>query len=82
MQQTQETAAKTKTQRRRNLGFIRERRIVELEPLQGIAQNLVVIRINRINPAEDHWLERLVARQRHHFHIVGFDDRVADIGLS
>ena len=64
VQQAEEAAAKTEAERLRGLGLVRERAVVQLEPLERVAQLRVLVRIGREERREDHRLHVLVARKR------------------
>ena len=54
MEKAQETATEAETQRRRALRLEGEGRIVELEPVQGLAEIRVSIAVDRVKAAKDH----------------------------
>ena len=64
MQQTEKATAKTKTQCLRDLWFVLQRRIVELEFLQTVAQTFVLVGFGRVEAGKDLGLNLLEARQR------------------
>ena len=64
MQQAEEAAAEAEAERLRRLGLVEERGVVQLQPLERVAQLRVVVRVGREEPREDHRLDVLVAGQR------------------
>ena len=64
VQQAEEAAAEAEAERRRGLGLEEERRVVEPQLLERLAQLAVVVALDRIEPGEDHRLERLEAGER------------------
>ena len=64
VQQAEEAAAEAEAERVRRLGLVDERRVVELEPLERVAELRVVVGVGREEPGEDHRLDVLVAGQR------------------
>ncbi len=63
VEQTEEAAAETETQRLRRLGLVREGRIVQLEPFERIPELRVRVGIGREDPGEHHRLDVLVPGQ-------------------
>ena len=61
VQQTQKAAAEPEAQRHRGLWLVGERGVVELQPLQGVAQVGVLGAVDGIEPAIDHRLGFAVA---------------------
>jgi hypothetical protein len=49
VQQPEEAAAEAEAERRRRLGLVLQRRVVELQLLQRVAQQLVLLRVRRID---------------------------------
>ena len=64
VQQSQETAAKTKTQGLAHLRFIAQRRVVEFELFQRISELVVLAGLCRVEPGKHLWLDFLETRQR------------------
>ena len=64
VQQAEEAAAEAEAERLRRLGLVEERGVVELEPLERVAQLGVLVGVAREEAGEDHRLDVLVARQR------------------
>ena len=64
VQQPEEAAAKAEAERVGGLGLPRERRVVERELLERVAQVGVAVGVDREEPAEDHRLDLAVAGQR------------------
>ena len=62
VQQAQEAAAEAKAQRRRGLGLVDQRGVVELQLFQRVAQRLIVLAVHRIEPGKDHRLGRADSR--------------------
>src|SRR5438132_3168642 len=80
VQETEEAAAEAEAQRLRDLGLVMQRRVVQLQFLQRVAQRFVLVGLDRIQAREDLRLdfldagERLRGRSRRERH------RVADAG--
>ena len=64
VQQAEEAAAEPEAERLTRLRLVMERRVVQLQPLERVAQGRIVVRIGREQAREDHRLDVLVARQR------------------
>ena len=64
VQQAEESAAEAEAERLRRLRLVRERPVVELEPLERIPQLRVLVGVRREDPGEDHRLHVLVPGQR------------------
>ena len=64
VQQPEEAAAEAEAERLRRLRLVEQRRVVELELLERVAQLRVVVGVGREEAREDHRLDVLVARQR------------------
>ena len=62
VQQPEESAAKAEAERGRHLGLEMQRRVVELELLEGVAELLVVVRAHREQAREHARLDLLEAR--------------------
>ena len=64
MQQAEEAAAKAEAERLADLGLVAQRRVVELELLERVAQLVVLARLGRVEAGEDLRLDLLEAGQR------------------
>ena len=64
VQQAQEAAAEAEAQRHRVLRLEDERGVVELQPVQRVAQQRIVVALHREEAGEDHRLGGAVAGQR------------------
>ena len=64
VQQPEEAAAEAEAERPRRLGLVEERRVVELQPLERVAQLGVLVGVAREQAGEHHRLDVLVAGQR------------------
>ena len=64
VQQAEKAAAKAEAERVRGLRLPRQRRVVEHQLLERVAQVRVVVGVDREQPAEHHRLDLAVARQR------------------
>ena len=64
VQEAEEAAAEAEAERLRRLGLVEERRVVELELLQRVAELRVLVAVRREQAREDHRLHVLVAGQR------------------
>ena len=62
VQQAEEAAAEAEAERLRRLRLVEERRVVELQLLERVAQLGVVVGVRREQPGEHHRLDVLVAR--------------------
>ena len=62
VQQPEEAAAEAEAERLRGLGLVEERGVVQLQPLERVAQLRVVVGVGREEAREDHRLDVLVAR--------------------
>ena len=82
VQQAQEPAAKAEPQRRRRLRLARERRVVEAQLVQRVAQIGVAGRIGREDPGEHHRLGGLEAGQRLGAGAAGLGDGVTDARVA
>ena len=56
VQQTEESATETESERTRRFGFVRDRCVVELQLLQALAKVLELVAVDRIQTAEHHRL--------------------------
>ena len=81
VQQAEEAAAEAEAERLRGLGLVEERAVVQLQPLERVAQLRVVVRVRREEPREDHRLDLLVAGQRLGRRPLLGRERVADAEL-
>ena len=64
VQQAEEAAAEPEAERARRLGLVGERRVVEPQLLQRLAQVGVLVAVDRIEAAEHHRLRVAVAGER------------------
>ena len=64
VQQAEEAAAEAEAQRLRHLGLVVQRRVVQLELVERVAQRLVLVRLDRVEPGEHLRLHVLESRQR------------------
>ncbi len=64
VQEAEEPAAEAETERLRRLGLVRKGRVVEAQPLEGVAELRVLVRVGREERREHHRLDVLVARER------------------
>ena len=82
MQQAQESTAEAETECGRGFRLEGQGSIIELEPLQRVAQVRKVRTINRVNTGEHHRIRITVARERIGCptHLTG--DGVTDAGLT
>ncbi len=54
MQQSEEAATETKSERRGCLRFVAQRSIIKLQLLQRLTQIVIILRLNRVQTAEYH----------------------------
>ena len=64
VQEPEEPAAEPEAERARRLGVVRERRVVEAQLLERLAQVGVLVAVDGIEPAEHHRLRVAVALER------------------
>ena len=64
VQEAQEAAAEAEAERGRGLGLVEERRVVEPQLLERVAQLRVLVGVHRVEPGEHHRLDLLEAGQR------------------
>ena len=64
MEETEEADPIAEAERGRAFGLVDERRVVQLQLVERIAQRRIIAGIDRVDPREDHRLGRFVARQR------------------
>ena len=64
VEQAEEAAAEAEAERLRRLRLVEQRPVVELQPLERVAQLGVLVGVRREEPREDHRLHVLVAGQR------------------
>ena len=64
VQQAQEAHAEAETERHRRLGLPHQRRVVDVQLIEGVTQVLVVLVVDREQARVDHGLGLAVARQR------------------
>ena len=79
VKQTKEPAAKSETQRNRAFRLINKGGIIQTQLADRGLQMFEVTRVNRINPAEDHWMNFLETEQRFACGMPLVGDRVADL---
>ena len=82
MQQAEEAAAEAEAERAGGLRLVGQRRVVELQPLEGVAQRRVVVAVDRVEPGVDHRVGVLVAAERLGRAVVLAGDGVTDPGLA
>ena len=82
VQQAEEAAAEAEAQRLRGLRLVAQRRIVQVQLLQSVAQRVVLVGLDRVQPGEHLRLDLLEAGQRLLGRPVGQRDRVADLGAA
>ncbi len=82
MEQAEEADAEAEAQRRRGLGLVDQRGVVELELVQGLAQVRVVGAVERVETREDHRLRVLVAAEGLGRTVLQAGDGVTDLGLT
>ena len=63
VQESKESAAKTEPQRRRGFRFVREGGVVQSQSIQRVPKLGVLVRVDRVYPAEYHRFEWHVSRQ-------------------
>ena len=64
VEQSQKSAAKTKSESRRSLGLIAQTRVIENELLESLLEILKILRFDRENAGKHHRLDFLKPRQR------------------
>ncbi len=64
VQQAEEAAPETEAEGAGGLRLVRQRRVVQLQPLEGVAQVRVVVAVDGVEPGVDHRVRVLVAGQR------------------
>ena len=82
VEQAEEAAAEAEAERAGGLGLVGQRRVVELELLQGVAQRRVVVAVDRVEPGVDHRVGVLVAAERLGGAVVLRGDGVTDARLA
>ena len=82
VQQTQKTAAEAEAEGDRAFRLEKKRRIVEPEFLKRIAEQRVLVRVHRIEAAEDHRLEVFKAGQRGSGGVGVVGNGIADLGIA
>ena len=82
VQQAEEAAAEAEAERLRRLRLVEERRVVQLQPLERVAELRVVVGVRREQPGEHHRLDLLVAGHRLARRAPLRRDRVADAQLA
>ena len=63
VQQAEEAAAEAEAERGRRLRLVEERRVVQPQLLERVAQLRVLVAFDRVEPGEDHRLQLLEARE-------------------
>ena len=82
VQQAEEAAAEAEAERRRRFRLVEERRVVQPQLLERLAQLGVLVALDRIQPGEDHRLQLLEAGKRLGRRPRDFGDGVADLGVG
>ena len=82
VEQAEEAAAEAEPERARRLGLVRDRRVVELQLLQALAQVLELVAVDRVETAEHHRLRIAVAGQRLGGAVRRGGDRLTGAGLG
>ena len=82
MQQAEEAAAEAEAEGAGGLRLVGERRVVELQPLEGVAQRRVVVAVDRVEPGVHHRVGVLVAAERRGRAVVLAGHGVTDPGLA
>ena len=82
VQQPEEAAAEAEAERCRRLRLERERRVVQLQLLERVAQFGILVPFDRIEPGEDHRLHFLEAGERLGGRSRRLGDRVADLRVA
>ena len=79
VQQTEEAAAEAETERERRFRLVGQRGVVQLQPFERVAEQRVLLAVDRVESGEDHRLGRSIAGQRLAGRVGGQGDRVADL---
>ena len=82
VQHPEEPDPEAEAQRRGRLRLVDQRGVVELEPVERVAQGGVVGPVDRVQPGEDHRLGVAVAGERRRGRLGGVGDGVADPALA
>jgi hypothetical protein len=82
VEQPEESAAEPEAERHRALRLVRERRVVEMQLLERLAQERIVLAADRIDAREHEALGGLVTRQWAGRRARVARDRVTDLGLA
>ena len=82
VEQAEEAAAEPEAEGDRALGLVGEARVVEMELLEGVAEERVVLAADGVDAGEHEALGLLVARQRRLGGPGGIGERVADLGVA
>ena len=82
VQQAEEAAAETEAERGTRLRLVDQRRVVEPQPVEGVAQQRVVRPVQRIKPGVDHRPGVAIAAERFAGRLGGVGDGVADARLA
>ena len=64
VQQAEEAAAEAEAERDRRFRLVGQRGVVQLQAFERVAQQRVLLAVDRIEPGEDHRLGRPIAGQR------------------
>ena len=82
VQQAEEAAAEPEAQRDGGLRLEEERRVVQAQLLERVAQLGILMALHRVEPGEHHRLQFLEARERRQRRPRGLGDRVADLRVG
>src|SRR5438105_850458 len=77
VQQAEEPAAKSETQGDRRLGFVMQRRVIQLQLGERVAELLILLGVGRIESREDHRLDIAIAGQQCDVTVLGIEHRIA-----
>jgi hypothetical protein len=80
VQEAEESATETETESLGNLRLVLQRRVVELELFERIAQRLILVRLDREQAGEDLRLDFLESRERRSGRFCRMRERVPDAG--
>ena len=82
VQEAEKAATKSEAQRHGVFRFVEERRVVEAQFLQGVAQRRVIARVHGVKPREDQGLDFFEARKRLGGWAVVVGDRIANLRVG
>ncbi len=82
VEQAQEAAPEAEAERHARLRLVDEARVVEVEPLERVAQERVLVAAQRIDPGEHEWQGLLVAGQGNRRRVVGIGQGVTHPGIG